>query len=456
MNNGINMVTIDQYMEEVKAEKISLNVSIQRGDDKWTPAQKSKLIETVLKGYPVPTIYTADFAGRQIVYDGLQRTTALKKFINNEFALKNVDAAWCDKTFSELDEEDKEKILMRELSFMHAGEVSAEELSELFLNLNNGTPLTKVQKSRGILGNSVAEWTKEMCSHALFTDMAQFTPRQIKDDAALECLLQGILLIHGCLGNSNGDRYEWKSISRDEVQKYSEEILSKTSKEELEKYEKVIEYIDSSQYKNQFDKTFIPIVVVLGRYAMDSNISQKDFHTYLQKIVLKRPDGYDEYLGSGNVFKAKTVGRLKTVVENFKQYFPDAVTPEINLDTSTKKASSKKTKKGISNEKDVPLKADNGATASENSSVSEDNAEPVKSAQVEEATPADSNSSEPSADTVVEAAEDSADDVVSVSSETDTDVNSDASIRAEEDVADTASEGTSDRLLQKMQVVCEE
>ena len=66
------MVTIAQYMEEVKAEKISLNVSIQRGDDKWTPAQKSKLIETVLKGYPVPSIYIADFAGKQIVYDGLQ------------------------------------------------------------------------------------------------------------------------------------------------------------------------------------------------------------------------------------------------------------------------------------------------------------------------------------------------------------------------------------------------
>lgn len=399
MKKEIKNVTINAYVKDVENGKLSLDVSVQRGDDKWTTAQRSKLVEAVLKDYPIPPICIATFEGKKIVYDGLQRTTALRKFCNDVFALESVDAVWCGKNFSELDEEDKKKFLEYELTFMDAGEVSAEELTELFLNLNNGTALTKTQKTRGHLGHTVAEWAKKMCSQPLFTKLAKLTEAQLKADAPLECLLQGILLIHGCLGNSDGERFEWKNISRDEVQKYSAEVLAKASASELEEYAQVIEYLNTADVTNNYEKTFIPSLIVLGKYAMLSGVSNEEFNHYVEHLRNNLPKGYGIFKGAGSVSKAKTVGKIKVLIDDFNEKFPDVKKPEINLDSSRKKATKKTSKK----EEDAVIKKD--ATVEASNGVA------------------------------------------------DTDVNSDASIRVEEDVADTASEETLEKLSQKIQVV---
>ncbi|RYG63388.1 DUF262 domain-containing protein, partial [bacterium] len=73
-----------------KGEVLNLRPEYQRRL-RWSPAQKSKLIESLLLNIPVPPIflYESD-AARYEVMDGQQRLNAVKEFISGDFALTSL------------------------------------------------------------------------------------------------------------------------------------------------------------------------------------------------------------------------------------------------------------------------------------------------------------------------------------------------------------------------------
>lgn len=87
-NNSMKKVTVKGYLEKVNTKDISTEVAVQRGDDQWKDAQKGLLISSVMKGFPIPPVCTVEFNGETLVIDGLQRTTALQGFYNNEFSIE--------------------------------------------------------------------------------------------------------------------------------------------------------------------------------------------------------------------------------------------------------------------------------------------------------------------------------------------------------------------------------
>jgi hypothetical protein len=59
----------------------------------WKPEQKSRFIESVILNFPLPPFYVNETReGKYIIVDGLQRTTALHEFVNNEFKLEGLEA----------------------------------------------------------------------------------------------------------------------------------------------------------------------------------------------------------------------------------------------------------------------------------------------------------------------------------------------------------------------------
>jgi hypothetical protein len=59
----------------------------------WKHDQMSLFIESVLLGFPLPPLYiNKNKEGKYIVVDGRQRLTTLKKFLQNEFRLTNLNA----------------------------------------------------------------------------------------------------------------------------------------------------------------------------------------------------------------------------------------------------------------------------------------------------------------------------------------------------------------------------
>lgn len=83
--------SVDTIRQMLKRKIISLSSDFQR-NFVWDYTRKSRLIESILLGIPVPAFYLAkDKKGVYHVVDGLQRLTTINQFFNNQFSLKYLE-----------------------------------------------------------------------------------------------------------------------------------------------------------------------------------------------------------------------------------------------------------------------------------------------------------------------------------------------------------------------------
>src|SRR6186713_535189 len=74
----------------------------------WTDPQKSFLIDTILRGYPIPELYMQESVSEEgaehyVVVDGQQRVRACLEFVEGQFALDADQAPqWPDTKFDDL------------------------------------------------------------------------------------------------------------------------------------------------------------------------------------------------------------------------------------------------------------------------------------------------------------------------------------------------------------------
>jgi hypothetical protein len=86
-----DVYSISDIFNKIQKNDIDLNPDFQR-NLVWDEARKSKLIESILLGIPLPVFYFAeDKDGIFHVIDGLQRLNTIKEFMNNQFRLKNLE-----------------------------------------------------------------------------------------------------------------------------------------------------------------------------------------------------------------------------------------------------------------------------------------------------------------------------------------------------------------------------
>ena len=123
-------------------DQISLNPEFQRRD-RWNEARQSRWIESLVMNVPIPPVFLGeDEYGQYVVLDGRQRLTAIAKFLNNEFALRDLQV-WDDLnglTFQAMVKRDLDKYLTRR--FIPAVVILKESSSvvkyDVFDRLNTG------------------------------------------------------------------------------------------------------------------------------------------------------------------------------------------------------------------------------------------------------------------------------------------------------------------------------
>jgi hypothetical protein len=108
-------VNLGSVIEMLQYKEINLRPDFQRSADLWSPGQKSRLIESILLGIPLPSFYfNEDESGHLEVIDGLQRLCALKDFIIDQtLELKDLEFlhdTYSKKKYDALSREDKRRI----------------------------------------------------------------------------------------------------------------------------------------------------------------------------------------------------------------------------------------------------------------------------------------------------------------------------------------------------------
>jgi hypothetical protein len=103
----------DRYLQNNKNNVLILDASFQREGNIWNIKGKSLLIESILLGIPIPSIYVYEGEnGNLIVIDGRQRLTTIFDFISDKYKLTGLMFLneLNRKKFSQLDEKYRAKI----------------------------------------------------------------------------------------------------------------------------------------------------------------------------------------------------------------------------------------------------------------------------------------------------------------------------------------------------------
>lgn len=83
--------SLRQIIDLIKSEDIEISPDFQR-NFVWDKTRQSRLIESILLGLPLPSIYLSQYKdGRLTVVDGLQRLTTIDRFMKGSFKLSNLE-----------------------------------------------------------------------------------------------------------------------------------------------------------------------------------------------------------------------------------------------------------------------------------------------------------------------------------------------------------------------------
>lgn len=169
MKSQLNTQPLKNLNAAYVAKDLRPNPEYQRGLE-WSLTQRQGLIDSLLRGYQIPLFYihmekrpnnyTQATETTAWIVDGHQRLASIVSYCQNEFSLPDPKRArpgtivpvgpanlpaWAEKKFQELDPEDRERLLNTELLVV---EIDAEknEVRDLFIRLQAGTPLTAQEK----------------------------------------------------------------------------------------------------------------------------------------------------------------------------------------------------------------------------------------------------------------------------------------------------------------------
>lgn len=179
--------SVHSSIRKINNGRYDLNPTYQR-NSVWTKPQKQLLIDSVLSDIPIPSIYLNKISeDRFDVVDGQQRLRTLLEFNNDEFKTSE-DSIVGAKFFSELSDNDQDKFTEYQLTMIILHNWVPDKIEDMFLRLQDGSPLNAAEKRRAISG-TFRDVVRELSSHSFFNKRVGFNnQRYAFEDAVAKAL----------------------------------------------------------------------------------------------------------------------------------------------------------------------------------------------------------------------------------------------------------------------------
>lgn len=191
--------SLSQLMDLIEDGDLEIAPDFQR-NFVWDRTRQSKLIESILLGLPLPSMYLSQYDdGRLTIVDGLQRINTINSFLKNELRLCNMEyLTECnDYTFDELKENKTLSMLQirrfrqtQIMCFVIDYRSPAELKYDLFRRLNTGGKVLNDQEIRNCMSRPpLQKILSDMANLQSFKDATQEDvkdTRMVAQEAALK------------------------------------------------------------------------------------------------------------------------------------------------------------------------------------------------------------------------------------------------------------------------------
>jgi hypothetical protein len=206
MRVTLTSYTVADYCHQLIEKTTTINREYQRTDKVWPTAAKSYLIDTILRGFPIPKLslyQTTDLRSRKTVHevvDGQQRSMAILEFFKGDFALTG-RTAHAGKRLGDLEDDDQQAFFSYPLNFDVFTFATRSEVREVFRRINSyNVPLNR-QETRHAVNQGAFKWfivdIADNYSQPL-TDIGVFRERQLSRMADMELFAE--IVMAGIIG----------------------------------------------------------------------------------------------------------------------------------------------------------------------------------------------------------------------------------------------------------------
>lgn len=317
---------VSSFVKEVAKKKYNMKHKLQRKEGQWNNMQRGELIDSLLRSYPIdPIRCEVKEDGIYYVFDGVQRSTNVCGYINDEYKLPKtlkpvtidgVEYEIAGKKFSQLDEAVQDKIKTSEIQVYLFTNCTDDDIREMYRRQNNGKGLTSTQKRTAVECKEVSDIVFSLADHPFFERLLSKT--QLKRDVQRDIIREVLMLSET---NTENDFTSFKSKDIDNfIAWYSDNInVDKVDliRQALDKFDESFE----SYEKVDIGTVSIPMIIFAGYRVIKDN---KSFDK-LVEIILDFIENYDnkeeykQYCMSGTTAQNNVRGRLdywRNIIKN--------------------------------------------------------------------------------------------------------------------------------------------
>lgn len=308
---------LQSLIKDIERGKYSFDNPLQRKVGVWNRNQKSDLIDSLLRNYPINQVYAVKREdGVLDIIDGIQRLFGISSFCNNHFSLsKNLEPITINgikydlagKKFKKLDEAVQDALLNCELQVYELSDCTSKDIIEMFRRQNNGVPLSISQKNIVKLNDELLLNISAILEHEFWTKTA-ITNGQIKKDETRDIVLSSIML----MSDYEIQGFKSKHIYDGFVPYFIALPLERRNafyKRVTDAMNKLNELLPEKQ-KN-FKKISIPMIVAAMDKCIDDKKSAQKFVEKLDQFfqTYDSNEDYKQYCHSGSASKDNVQGR---------------------------------------------------------------------------------------------------------------------------------------------------
>jgi len=250
--------TLQALNKSMEKGNILLSHKLQRPEGQWNRKQKTDLIDSLLRKYPINQAYGVKEDGIISIIDGVQRLSCIRDFIADKWSLsKDMEPVMINDEekslgglkFSKLDEDVKDAILNSELQLYELIDCSEKDVREMFRRQNAGRPLNGKQLRVVYESDAFSEAVYSLATHPFMDKLMSKTQRKNGTDRDL--IIQTFMLIE--TNNEN----EFVSFRTNDIDTF---ILDHSELVDSEKTEMLKNALD--KFNENFDEVKIPVTSI--------------------------------------------------------------------------------------------------------------------------------------------------------------------------------------------------